>query len=196
MLRRFLAPLVLAVLLNGCVSAYSLLGPGETEVGSLRVTADGSWNSASAMQTPYSRKGTQVWTRDGLLLDRLMIIPDIAPGEALFRSSAKDAALPVFRADMLPNEIAELVESSIVKVLGEGEAAVSTSNLRPQKFGEQRGALFDLDGQLSDGPNYRGVAGGFVANDRLYLVIFLAATPHYDEKHRDAAEAILRSARL
>jgi hypothetical protein len=193
-----LATLALAgILLGGCVTApYSLVTPGENSAGDLKFTAGSSWNAASAMMAPYARQDALVWTQDGPLLDRLLIIPGVPDGEALFRVPAKSAALPVFRADMLPNEIAELVESSIVKILGEGQVAVSTSNLRPTRFGEQRGAMFDISSELMDGPDYRGIAGGFVAGEKLYLIIYLGAEPYYFEKHRAEAETLLSSARL
>ncbi len=193
---RRITALLLILMLTACATPYSLVEPGEATIGGMKVTADGAWNSASAMQAPYAQKYSQVWTQDGLLLDRLMIFGGVSDGEALFKIASKDAALPVFRSDMLPNEVAELVESSIVKILGEGEVAVSTSKLRPQLFADQRGAMFDLSAKLSDGPGYSGMAGGFVASDKLYLVIFLGAEPYYNEKHRDVAEAIIKSARL
>ena len=196
MISKHWIPMLLVVFLGGCATAFTLVGPGSVAVGDLQVTANSSWNKAMSTMTPYARRDTQVWTSDGLLLDRLMIIPAIAEGEALFKTTEKDVALPVFRANMLPNEVAELVESSIVKVLGEGDVAVSSSGLRPQKFGDERGALFDMHAELGDGPDYRGVAGGFVANDKLYLVIFLGADPHYADKHRAAAEALIKSARI
>lgn len=189
--------LALAVLvLTGCATAFTLVEPGTVAVGDMQVMADGRWNKATAMMTPYAHRDAQVWTNDGLLLDRLMIIPAVSDGEKLFEATEDDIALPAFRANMLPNEVAELVESSIVKVLGEGDVVVSTSGLRPQTFGDQRGALFDIYAELGDGPDYRGMAGGFVANDKLYLVIFLGAHPYYADKHRDAAEAIIKSARI
>lgn len=194
--RRILLLSLALLALGGCSMRYSLVGPGPVRVGGLTLEVDGQWNRAASLKTPYMRKDAEVWTRDGLLLDRLMIIPAVPDGEALFRSKEKDAALPVFHKGMLPNEVMELVESSIVKVLGEGDVAVSTSGLRPQRFGEHRGGLFEIHAELGDGPNYSGVAGGFVDNDQLYLVIFIAAEPYYFDKHRAAAEAVIGSARL
>jgi hypothetical protein len=70
---------------------------------------------------------------------------------------------------------------------------VQTQNLRPVKFGEHRGVMFDFTGKLTDGPDYKGLVGAVVANKQLYLVIYLAADPYYFEKDRDEAEAIIRS---
>ncbi len=125
-----------------------------------------------------------------------MIIPAVPSGDSIFKPGSKDAALPVFDSDMLPNEIEELTESSIVKLFGEGEVAVETSNLRPHKFGETDGFMFDMEVTVSDGPDYGGITGAFVADDKLYLIVYLGARPYYFEKHRDEALAIIRGARI
>ena len=194
-LARFLLILALAPL-AGCVTGYTLVQPGVQSFGDMRVTVDDNWNLAPARFTPASRKQSRTWTQDGLLLDRVLIIPAVADGETLFVSQSKSAALPVFHADMLPNEIEELVESSIVKLYGEGQSAVSTSNLRPQGFGEHGGFMFDIEAAITESPDYRGSVGAFVVNEKLYMVVFLAAEPHYFNKHAARADAIIKSATL
>ena len=194
-LARFFLILALAPL-AGCVTGYTLVQPGVQSFGDMRVTVDDDWNLAPARFTPASRKQSRTWTQDGLLLDRVLIIPAVADGETLFVSHSKSAALPVFHADMLPNEIEELVESSIVKLYGEGQSAVSTSNLRPQGFGEHGGFMFDIEAAITESPDYRGSVGAFVVNEKLYMVVFLAAEPHYFNKHAARADAIIKSATL
>jgi hypothetical protein len=180
----------------GCVTGYTLVQPGLNTAQELQINADSGWNLAPAMMTPAARKGTQTWTRDGLLLDRLVLIPAVPDGETLLIDRSKTAALPVFRKKMLPNEIEELIESTLVKYFGEGNASVSTSNLRPQMFGERRGVMFDISAQLTDSPDYRGTIGAFVADDKLYMIWYIAAHPHYHDKHGQRAEEIIKSATL
>ena len=194
-LARYLMILTLASL-TGCVTGYTLVQPGVQSFGSMRVTVDDNWNLAPARLTPSARKQSRTWTQDGLLLDRLTIIPAVADGETIFVSRNKSAALPVFHADMLPNEVEELVESSIVKLYGEGQSAVSTSNLRPQGFGEHGGFMFDIEAAITESPDYRGSVGAFIVDDQLYMVLFLAAEPHYFDKHAARADAIIKSATL
>jgi hypothetical protein len=194
-LARFLLILALAPL-AGCVTGYTLVQPGVQSFGDMRVTVDDNWNLAPARFTPSTRKQSRTWTQDGLLLDRLIIIPAVADGETLFVSRNKSAALPVFHADMLPNEVEELVESSIVKLYGEGQSAVSTSNLRPQGFGEHGGFMFEIEAAITESPDYRGSVGAFVVDEKLYMVVFLAAEPHYFNKHAERADAIIKSATL
>lgn len=191
---RWLA-LAAAALLAACVS-ITLQKPGTVRVGALQVTAQDSWNVLPAAMTPFARKGAQVWTRDGVLLDRLMIIPSVPEGEPLFSEPDKAIALPRFKADMLPDEIAQFTESSLVKLLGEGGTVVKTANLRPARFGEQRGVMFDLRATLTEGPAYRGTAGAFIASGQLNMVLFIGADPHYYDRSRPAAEAVITSARL
>jgi hypothetical protein len=171
----------------------------DTTIGAITVTPAAGWNQVPRPYAPFARKGAQVWTHDGVLLDRLIIIPGVAEGETLFIPSPaqkKGASLPVFKAGMLPNELVQFTESSLVKLLGEGSTVVTTSNLRPGKLGDQRAILFDLEGTPADGPAYRGLAASVVKDQQLNMILFIAADPHYFAKHKAAVEALIASARL
>jgi hypothetical protein len=182
--------------LSGCVTGYTLVEPGPHAIDNMNVNAGSGWNLAPSYAGGRDRKNAQRWTQDGLLLDRLVFIPRIPDGEPLAVSRSKDAALPAFRKDMLPNELEELVESTIVKYFGEGQAAVSTSNLRPHRYGEHRGVLFDIDAVVTESPTYKGVVGAFIASEELYVMWYIAADPYYYGKHLPDAEAVIRSATL
>lgn len=188
--------LAFAVTLAGCVAGYTLVQPGVQSAQDLQVYAGPGWNLAPPTATLAPRKGAQTWTQDGLLLDRLVLIPAVGDGEALIVDKSESAAIPVFHKDMLPNEVEELIESTIVKYFGEGNAAVSTSNLRPHKFGDQNGFKFDMLVELTDSPDYKGTIGAFIVDDRLYSIWYLAAVPHYFDKHMARADEIMQSARL
>ena len=99
--------LCLLVAISGCVPTYTLVTPGANSIDNLRVEASPGWNIAPNALTLAARKNSQTWTQDGLLLDRLVFIPSVPDGEPIISSSSDSAALPVFRADMLPNEIEE-----------------------------------------------------------------------------------------
>jgi len=191
---KLLISMLATVVLTGCVS-IKLQQPGPVKVGGLEVTPQESWNILPASLTPFARPESQVWTRDGVLLDRLIIIPGVPDGEPLFKEPDKAIVLPRFKRDMLPDEIVQLTESSLVKLLGEGDTVVKSANLRPSRFGEQRGVAFDLTATLTEGPVYRGVVGAFVAAERLNMILFMAAEPYYFDKHHAAAEGIIASAR-
>lgn len=191
---RNISILTLLGTLAACVPSYTLVQPGPNSAEDLQVNAGAGWNLSPP--TYVARAGAQTWTQDGVLLNRLVLIPAVADGETLIVDRSKAGALPTFRKDMLPNEIEELVESTLVKFFGEGNAVVSTSNLRPQAYGDQRGVMFDIDAQLTDSPDYRGTIGAFIANEQLYTIWYIAADPYYYGKHSDAADAIIKSAVL
>jgi hypothetical protein len=155
-----------------------------------------AWNQAPREATPLSRTDSKTWTQNGILLDRFMIIPGVPSGEPIFRQTRSSQALPIFNAKMLPNEIEELIESSIVKLFGEGGVAVETGRLRPHRYGENRGIMFDIKVNVSDGPVYRGVAGALIVNEKLYLTMFLGAEPYYYQKLLDEVLEIIKSARV
>ena len=196
MRKRILLLFVPMAALVACVAPFALVTPGVVVVADMNVEAGSGWNNAPVHQRRYARKDSVAWTKDGLLLDRLVFIPAVPDGEPLLISREKTAAMPVFRADMLPNEIEELVESTIVKFFGEGQAVVNTENLRPQRFGDNRGVLFDLSAIVTESPEYKGLVGAFIANEKLYVVYFLGATPYYYGKHIAEAEAIIKSATI
>lgn len=183
-------------MLTACVTPFTLVAPGEVTVKDLHVRAGSGWNKAPPHLNPYARKDTVAWTKNGLLLDRLVIVPGVPDGQPLLVSKDKDAAMPVFRADMLPNEIEELMESTIVKFFGEGQAVVDTENLRPYRFGDHNGILFDISAIVTESPRYKGLVGAFVAQDKLYVIYFLGATPYYYDQELSEAEAIIKSATI
>ncbi len=182
--------------LGACVTGYTLVEPGPRSIDKLTVTASSGWNLAPGFATAGKRKTAQTWTQDGLLLNRLVFIPAVPDGQPIVTSNTKDAALPVFHKDMLPNEIEELVESTIVKTFGEGQAAVSTSRLRPHRFGDNKGIMFDVSAVVTESPVYKGVVGAFIASDELYIMWYFGAEPYYYGKHLSDAETIIGSARL
>jgi hypothetical protein len=196
MIKRTLSILLPVAALTACVAPFSLVAPGMVAVENLNVQVGSGWNNAPSHQRRLSRADSVAWTKDGLLLDRLVIIPGVRDGEPLLKSREKTAALPVFRADMLPNELEELVESTIVKFFGEGQVVVSTENLRPHRFGDNRGVLFDLTATVTESPEYKGLVGAFIVDDQLYVLYFLGAMPYYYDRHIAEAEAVIKSATI
>lgn len=186
--------LLMLLSISGCVTGYTLVAAGPYTVDTLQVDAGGGWNAAPP--TYGARKTAQSLTQDGLLLDRVVFIPAVSDGEALLAARDESLALPVFRKDMLPNEIEELAESTFVKEFGEGNAVLSTSNLRPQMYGEHRGVMFDIEAKVTESPDYRGMVGAFIVDEKLYFMYYMAAEPYYYGKHREKAEAMIKSARL
>ena len=187
----------LALTLAGCETlSYSLVPVGASQVGSLEFDVAGAWNAAPRSMTTASRHDAQTWTRSGVLLDRFYVIPAVKDGQPLFKQQDQSEALPVFLTGMLPNELMELMESSVVKLFGESNSFVSTANLRPYRFGETPGVLFDFEATVVDGPKYKGVVGMIKTGDELYVMMYPGADPHYFDKTLPDAMAQIQSARL
>ena len=184
----------LFALLQGCMNTYTLVKTGAVDYGGLKLQTGREWNRAP--RNISLRRHSAVWTRDGLWLDRLLIIPAVPDGEPLFKQQSKAQALPLFKADMTAKELEELTESSLVKYFGEGDTVVETANLRPHRFGGERGVLFDIKMALTERPDYQGVVGAFVGGGSLYVMIYLAADPYYYEKHLEDAMAVISGASL
>jgi hypothetical protein len=188
---------VLAATLAGCATmSYTLVPAGSQQVGNLEFNVSGAWNSVPVMMTPFSREDARVWTRNGVLLDRFFVIPAVKDGQAIFRQAKQSQALPLFHAGMLPNELMELMESSVVKLFGEGNAVVSTDNLRPYRFGDTPGVLFDFAATVAEGPNYKGVVGMINVDGELYVLMYMGADPYYFDRSLSDATAQIQSARV
>lgn len=187
----------LTLLLAGCETiSYSVVPVGARQAGTIELDVAGPWNAVPAYLTPASREGSQTWTRNGILLDRFYIIPSVKDGETLFKQHEKSEALPTFRSGMLPNELMELMESSVVKLFGEGNSVVSTANLRPYRFGEAPGILFDFEATIVDGPKYKGMVGMIKSGEELYVLMYMGADPYYFDKTLPDATRQIQSARL
>jgi len=183
--------------LAGCTSTqFAALSPGTVKVQGLTVeAADASWNKAPRMLTPHLHKGSQLWTRDGPLLDYMVLIPDVEDGETLFKSRSKSLVYPSYRKGMLPNEIIEVVESSLAKLSG-NNVVVTSAGLRPYKLGNQRALMFDLELVDAEGPRRKGRAVIFVEDEQLYVMMYVATSLYYFDKHWESALATMNSAKI
>jgi hypothetical protein len=176
----------------GCASSdYRSEQAGVITVGKMRVTLGSGWQRAPGAEVPEKHSMSRVLSRDGLEHDRLMLIGSIADGAAIFRGTA---TLPTFRESMTEAEIAALVAASLQAVLWDGEATVAASNARPHGFTGVPGFRFELEADVPGAADHRGMAGGFVDENRLYVNIFLAESPEYYERNRQTAEDIIESA--
>lgn len=93
--------------------------------------------------------------------------------------------MPNYQSDMLPNEIAELFETSMTNIQG-GQVNLETSNLRPQQLSDSIAFRFNVDYFTLEGLAMRGDVLALPFNDRLYLAAYIAASIHYFDK--DAGE--------
>jgi len=194
-------------LLVGC-APYKLIEPARQNVGSgFSVETAMRWNQLAPEQVSGP---VVVWTADGVGLDQLMFFT-VAEGEPLLRRIAQPSVLqqgpppapsqtaeaeklPAFRADMTPNEIAELFEAAIARVTR--STIADAGNLRPMEFAGRPGFRFDFDYVTRDDLERRGLAVGTVKDKKLYLIFFQGPRLYHYEKYLAEVENIVRSARL
>lgn len=187
---------VSALLVQGCVSTqYERVSSEHTRAGALNLgLSDNRWNLAPRALSAHLHKSSSIWTRDGILLDQLILLAPIEHEQELFVSTDPDTLVyPTFRKEMLPNEIEELVQASLARQHG-GNAVVTTSNLRPRTWAGQRAVAFNLAIEFADSATQKGYACATIVNDQLHIAIYQATELYYFDKHWAAASAVIDSA--
>ena len=106
----------------------------------------------------------------------------------------KTTKYPVFHAGMLPNEIAELMQSTCVKRFD--ATIMRTGELKPQSIAGQPG--FEPDFEFVSGGEVirRAFIGGTVKDGKLQAVIYQAACMRYYAKDFAAARDFIATANL
>lgn len=180
-----------AMLALAACTQYQQVKQGTNAVGSLSVTTRAPiWNTVPAAHAP-GRLPT--WTVDGVTLNSLSFISDIQDGKPLITEQAK-TPYPVFRADMLPNEVAELIQTSCARLFG--ATVTRTGELKPLTIAGQPGFELDFEFVADDEVIRRAYVGGTVKDGKLQAVVYQAARMHYFDKDLAAARDLIVSAQL
>ena len=191
--RSFVVAVVALAVLAACASdGYRKVESGVVAVGKMRITLGSGWRQASREKIPEKQGLMRVYSRDGLETDRLIVVPGVSPGDALFRD-VTGAGVPVYEAGASDADIAKLVAASLQAALWDGGAIVEADNVRPHGFTGIPGLLFEVEADLPGAANQRGTAGAFVYDDRLYVSVILAESPGAWERFRDDAQAVVKS---
>jgi hypothetical protein len=142
-------------------------------------------------QAPRPGVSGTVWTADGVALDALMFFPGVAPGQPLIQISGVDQKdLHVYRTDMVPDDVMELLTSNFGKL---GYQQIRTSNLRPAPFGQTQGFRFDITFSTQEGLAMKGMAIAAQRGGKLDLIIFMAPGEYYFGRYSDTVERIFSS---
>lgn len=206
---KLLAPLLALSLLGGCAggslggagggglgySGISLVRPQPRSVarGSMVVTPTIEWNRLPRGQydIPYEEN----WTLNGPVLDGLSFIGGLPSNRPIvYQRRRDDRRVPDFRADMTPQEIADMIESFFL--IRGGSVEFNTTGLKPRTFLGQPGFQFDYNHLGGNEVERSGRAVGAIVNNRLYLILFDAARLHYFPTGVQEFERIVESARL
>ncbi len=185
--------LVLGLILAGCNAYYELIKPGQVQVKYMTVSPGVAWNKE---RLPELGENVDSWTVDGVLLNQLIFSNGVEDGQPVFGQVSPGNTLPVFKSDMLPNEIMEITAATLNRYLGGGEVLLTTSDLKPMTFLEKPGFEFTFYYQARSGLAHRGIFTGTLKDGRLYFIMFRAAELHYFEKYENEVRDIIQTARI
>ncbi|MCY7294951.1 hypothetical protein [Alteromonas sp. a30] len=168
----------IAILFLSSCAGYKLINAKSVNVKGMNVQPQTMWS-----KTPDSLgNNVELWTVDGRQLNQLIFIGALANNQRLFTPPSKELPMPVFKAGMLPNEMQDLVSSSLKNLYG-GDVDITTSNLRPTEVAGQIGFRFNLSYFTKNGLAKQGDVLVLEKDKRLYSMIFIATKLHYFDKH-------------
>jgi hypothetical protein len=188
---RALLCLLLFALLAACATGPGgrLQQKGTTKVFDMTLDTSLDWARVKSRRQ-------ELWTVDGVLLNRLLIYSKVKPGEHVFqllRERKRRPDGPWFRAGMRLDELQRLVTDGLADQQWVG---VDTSNLRPHRFGTVEGVRFDLRMTNPDGLIYQGTAAVAERDGTLNVLVWMAPKEHYFGRDVVAVNAMLDGMRF
>jgi hypothetical protein len=192
-LRILVVTLALTVL-DACVPMYTLVKPGAKTVAanSFTVQPMSSWNAvpANMSQTKYE----EVWTRNGPLLETVAFIGALPEGQAVIVQGKKEEKrVPLFRADMSPQDLASMVEASY-RV--RGVTVFNTESVDPVDFLGGKGLHVRYTYAPNDGISKKGSAVLRVIDKKLYVMKLEGVSSHYYDVAVPEFELLVATAEL
>ncbi|HEV2080271.1 MAG TPA: hypothetical protein VGR19_10320 [Allosphingosinicella sp.] len=205
--KKLLGPLVAFALISGAATAasaqyggfrpngFSLIRPRPQLIasGPMVVTPSMEWNRYPRGRYDLDRE--ENWTLNGPALDGISFISGLQNNRPIVYQRRKDdRKVPNFRADMTPQEIADMIESFYL--IRGGSVSFDMTGLQPRTFMGHPGFQLDYRHLGGDEVDRQGRAVGAVINGRLYLALFDAARLHYFPAALPEFERIVASAQL
>ena len=193
---RLAIALLAAMLLAGCATTFTLVEPKRQTVGGVISVEPGiKWNRIGLSN--YKGK-VEAWTLDGPTLNTLLFFTGVPDGEPLFvRASVDQRKLekpPVFRSNMNPLEIQELLEATVRRYFQ--TTLAEERNLHPDSIADGRGFRFETRMVGRDEVERTGAFVGTVRNGKLYGAWFQGAKQYYFQRYLPEFDRIVASARL
>jgi len=179
---------VAVVVLAAACARFGLVGPGRVDIaGAYTVDTPVAWENSSEGKS-------EMWTVDGLDLQRLTFVNGLADGEALFEAEGDNAEnLPRFHSTMSPLEIKELIEAGL---RASGAHQLETYDFRTEMFGSLPGYRFDFSYALASGLENEGTVIGANKDGKLYLIVYTGTRFYYYGKYKDDVERLISSIRI
>ncbi|HVY79504.1 MAG TPA: hypothetical protein VG994_00860 [Steroidobacteraceae bacterium] len=190
---RIFLTLIASLALGGCVTGYTLVSPAPVAVaqGSMKVKPSVAWNRAPKGVFDIPRQ--ENWTQNGPLLDGITFIGALESGQAITKQKPKDdRKVPVFRADMTPQDLVSMIESYYR--IRAGATIFESTGVKPTTFLGKPGMQFDYTYVLTDEVKRRGRSVLAVVNGKLYLMALDGAALHYFDAALPEFEALAASA--
>ena len=187
LLRAFALLLLLA--LAGCAGNRLLKANTGVEVFDMQLDTGLDW-------ARIKRPRQELWTIDGMPLNRFVIISGIKPDEHVFllaheRKHRPDG--PWYRPGMRPDEIRDVVLDALRQG---GWSNVQSSNFRPANFGGVAGLRFDAMMTEQNGLIYKGTFGAAERNGRLTQFFWMAPAEYYYDRDVAAVNKMIDSIRF
>jgi hypothetical protein len=192
-----LVPVAAAVFLAACVGMTA--ASGAWKVGNAyTIQLDRTWSDASTVVSPNA-KHVKVLTLEGWTLNQLIATDGLPVGQSMVsRVSASqrrtdDKQVPIVRAGMGELELVEFVADSMAFW---DFQRIETGNVMPARFGPHEGVSFDVEAQTVNGLEVRAKALAAQANDKVYVLLFVAPGEHYFPAMEQEVGRILASVRF
>jgi hypothetical protein len=181
--------LLLLLVLAGCASNRLVKANAGIEVFDMQLDTSLDW-------ARIKRPRQELWTIDGMPLNRFVVISGIKPDEHVFlltREKKRRPDGPWYRPGMRPDEIRDV----ILDALREGGwSNVQSSNLRPANFGGVAGLRFDATMTERNGLVYKGSFGAAEHGGRLTQFFWMAPGEYYYERDAAAVNRMIDSIRF
>jgi len=195
-MKRLSILLLLTALLQGCVTAYTIVKPERQTVGNVISVQPGmKWNK---LEYSSYQGHLEVWTLDGPQLNTLAFFTGVPDGEPLFtlrtRSPQQEEKPPVFRANMNPLEVQELLEATVARYFQ--TTLAESRSLQSETIAGGRGFRFETRLIGRDEVERVGIFVGTIRNKKLYGAWFQGARLNYFERYRAEVDQMIKSARL
>jgi hypothetical protein len=197
---RFLAALLLALVLAGCASVARMEGDQVVNE-RLVVHVTSAWNRVS---DPWEGDPYDTWTQEGIPLDHLRFWGGVKPGQALMtkpmlflRGDEKAPRLPTFRTGLAPEQLVSLFEQLYATA-----GVVTVTKVDPVVFAGQKGVRFEFtlarrrDDLTMNGVGWVAVRRDPVRGEELYAATFVAPRLGFYSRLAPLAEAVVKTARI
>jgi hypothetical protein len=175
----------LAIALAGCAK-FSLVEPTRTVIGDFySVEPQVRWNSSKTGKY-------EIWTVDGLGLQRLQFVSGIEDNESLYKGRKEYEKL-IFRKSMTASEITDLIVDSLT---ADGHRKIESKNFKPNQFGSYSGFRFEMSLVNKEGLEYEGLVAGSIIGGKLYLISYTGTRAYYFSKYKSEVERIIQSIKM